>query len=156
MAKMTGGRYRRALSRRRAVAAGAAGSLGAAARWIETHAQSATPAVAPDFKVVLHAAQADHWQYVVSNLTNLRQEWPEARLRVVVDGTAVGMLLGESSLTQSLRAAMADGVELYVCPNALHEHGIAPEAMPAGTVTSLGGVVALVRAANDGYIYVKP
>lgn len=148
------------LSRRRAMRlAAAASATGAALTGPAVAAWMTTPVaepVAADFKVVLHAAQADHWLYVVSNLDNLREEWPDARLRVVVDGAAVGMLLGESDLTRSLATALAHGVELYVCPNALREHGITPAAMPAGAITALGGVVALVQAANQGFVYVKP
>src|SRR5690606_30677256 len=92
--------------------------------------QEATPAapdsggVPPDFKVVLHAAEVQNWQYVMSNLRNLTAEWPRAHLRVVVDGPAVIALQGENSLTREW-ATMADaGVDLRVCPNALHEHQI--------------------------------
>jgi len=121
--------------------------------------QSATPAadtVPPDFKVVLHAAEADHWLYVQSNFDNLQHEWPEARLRVVVDGNAVNSLLDHSDLTTALETAIAGGLELYICPNALHEHGIAEAEIPLAANFSLGGVVALVLAHQDGYVYVKP
>ncbi len=56
-------------------------------------AQDATPAgtaaVPEDFKVVLHAGQEQNWPYVLSNLKNLTEEWPNAQIRVVVDGSAV-------------------------------------------------------------------
>jgi intracellular sulfur oxidation DsrE/DsrF family protein len=115
-----------------------------------------TPAVPPDFKVVLHAAEEQNWQYVLSNLRNLTMEWPQARLRVVVDGSAVLTLQGENVLTNELAKVAAAGVEVQVCPNALREHQIDPATIPAYARTSLGGVVALVLANQEGYVYVKP
>lgn len=137
-----------------AAAAGvAAGRSGAAVAQGEATPTADVPA---DFKVVLHAAEVQHWQYVISNLRNLTAEWPQARLRVVVDGSAVLVLQGENVLTAAL-AEMADsGVEFMVCPNALREHHIAPATIPSFALTALGGVVALVQAQQEGYAYVKP
>ena len=117
---------------------------------------AATPAVPPDFKVVLHAAEEQNWPYVLSNLRNLTAEWPQARLRVVVDGSAVFTLQGENVLTTELAKVAAAGVEVQVCPNALREHQIDPATIPAYATTNLGGVVALVLANQEGYVYVKP
>jgi intracellular sulfur oxidation DsrE/DsrF family protein len=123
-------------------------------------AQDGSPApdaaVPADFKVVLHVAQEQHWPYVRSNLANLTQDWPRARIRVVVDGTAVYSLQGENDLTTALASAAAAGVEFEVCPNALREHQIDPSAMPSYAVINLGGVVALVTAQREGFAYVKP
>jgi intracellular sulfur oxidation DsrE/DsrF family protein len=126
-------------------------------------AQSApsTPAstpepVPPDFKVVFHAAQDQHWPYILSNLKNLTQEWPQARLRVVVDGSAVYPLQGQNALTDELATMATAGVELEVCPNALREHQIDPATIPTYARTALGGVVALVQATREGFTYIKP
>jgi uncharacterized protein len=117
---------------------------------------TATPTIPADFKVVLHAAEVENWPYVLSNLKNLTQEWPRARLRVVVDGSAVTSLQGANNLTAELAQLAAVGVELQVCPNALHEHGIDPGTIPTFAQTILGGVVALVLAQHEGFAYVKP
>jgi intracellular sulfur oxidation DsrE/DsrF family protein len=117
---------------------------------------AATPTIPADFKVVLHAAEVQNWQYVLSNLRNLTQEWPRARLRVVVDGSAVTSLQGANNLTAELDTFAKAGVELQVCPNALHEHGIDPATIPTFAKTDLGGVVALVLAQHEGFAYVKP
>jgi intracellular sulfur oxidation DsrE/DsrF family protein len=119
-------------------------------------AASATPTIPADFKVVLHAAEVQNWPYVLSNLRNLTQEWPRARLRVVVDGSAVTSVQGTNNLTTELAQLHAAGVELQICPNALHEHGIDPATIPTYAQTSLGGVVALVLAQHEGFAYVKP
>ena len=119
-------------------------------------AAAATPAIPPDFKVVLHAAEVQHWPYVLSNLRNLTQEWPQAQLRVVVDGSAVTGLQGENNLTTELGRLAALGVQVQVCPNALHEHQIDPATIPTYAQTQLGGVVALVLAHQEGFVYIKP
>ena len=148
------------LSRRQAVGMSAAGLAGLAALAREpTAAQEATPTAArvpPDFKVVLHVAQADHWVFAQSNISNLQQEWPEARIRVVVDGNAVSSLVGESALTTALAEAIAHGLGLYICPNALHEHGIPASEVMLDADLELGGVIALVLAHQEGFVYVKP
>jgi intracellular sulfur oxidation DsrE/DsrF family protein len=120
---------------------------------------SATPSdasIPPGFKVVLHAAEVENWQFVLSNVRNLTTEWPRARLRVVVDGSAVTALQGENNLTTELEMLAAQGVLVQICPNALHEHDINPATVPTYAQTTLGGVVALVLAQHEGYAYVKP
>lgn len=123
-------------------------------------AQDATPVGVPDvpndFKVVLHAAQEQDWIYVLSNLDNLTAEWPEASLRVVVDGSSVYTLASDNDLSSHLGDLADKGVVVHVCPNALKEHQIDPSAMPDWAITDLGGVVALVQAMNQGFHYIKP
>src|SRR5829696_7183254 len=158
-----------AWSRRRALQS--AGAALATAVGIVEHAQDAaaqsltgspavvaTPAIPADlkFKVVLHAAEVENWPYVLSNLKNLTQEWPQAQLRVVVDGSAVTSLQGANNLTTELGQLAQAGVQLQVCPNALHEHGIDPGTIPTFARTNLGGVVALILAQHEGFAYVKP
>jgi uncharacterized protein len=122
----------------------------------QTPVAASAPAIPADFKVVLHAAEIQNWPYVLSNLRNLTQEWPRAQLRVVVDGSAVTSLQGTNNLTTELTQLAGGGVQLQVCPNALHEHGIDPGSIPSFAQTGLGGVVALVLAHQEGFVYVKP
>ncbi len=150
------------VNRRTALATGAGiMALGALApHSARTLAQDATPAAIPDvpedFKVVLHAAQEQDWIYVLSNLDNLTTEWPKASLRVVVDGSAVYTLASDNDLSTHLGELAAKGVEVHVCPNALKEHQIDVSAIPSWALTNLGGVVALVQAMNQGFLYIKP
>ena len=163
MARELGTRRGVGLTRREAVKriGLTAGATGAAVHGRSTalamqDQSAATPTVPPDFKVVLHAAQEQNWPFVLSNLRNLTQEWPEARIQVVVDGTAVYTLQGENDLTTELANVAAAGVAVHVCPNALREHQIDPATIPTYAQTSLGGVVALVLAQSQGFAYVKP
>jgi intracellular sulfur oxidation DsrE/DsrF family protein len=131
----------------------AKGGEGAMAKDAGTPEAAALP---PDFKVVFHASEPQHWPYVISNLRNVSHGWPQARLRVVADGTSVLGLQGQNSLTEALAEVAARGVEFQVCPNALAEHHIDPATIPSFATTSLGGVVALVTAQREGYVYIKP
>jgi intracellular sulfur oxidation DsrE/DsrF family protein len=150
------------VNRRTVLTAGAGmAALGAVGhRPARALAQDATPAAIPDvpndFKVVLHAAEEQDWAYVLSNLSNLTAEWPEAGLRVVVDGTAVYTLASDNNLTSHLGELAGKGVVVHVCPNALDEHRIDASEIPSWALTDLGGVVALVQAANQGFHYIKP
>ena len=155
------------LSRRAAVRGGAlaagllagAGQISPSVAGAQADDPSATPtdaSIPDDFKVVLHAAEVQNWEFVLSNLRNRTQEWPRARLRVVVDGSAVTALQGENNLTSELGTMAEAGVLLQICPNALREHDIDLATVPAFAQTSLGGVVALVLAQHEGYAYVKP
>lgn len=143
---------------RSGVGLAAAGVIGA--HGARVSAQDATPAAVPDvpddFKVVLHAAEEQHWPYVLSNLDNLTAEWPNANLRVVVDGTAVYTLASDNDLSNHLGQLAMSGVEVHVCPNALKEHQIDPAEIGSYAQTNLGGVVAIVQAVNQGFIYIKP
>ena len=150
------------INRRMVIAAGAGmvalGAIGQ--RPTRALAQDATPVGIPDvpsdFKVVLHAAEEQDWAYVLSNLTNLTEEWPEASLRVVVDGTSVYTLASDNDLSRRLGELSEKGVVVHICPNALKEHHIDASDIPDWAFTNLGGVVALVQAANQGFHYVKP
>lgn len=147
------------VSRRKTVAflgAGLAATTGGAPAVAQDATPAATPAVPDDFRVVLHAGQEQNWPYVLSNLKNLTAEWPNARIRVVVDGSAVYTLQGSSDQLTELAAAAEAGVEVHVCPNALREHQIDPASIPSYALTDLGGVVALVQAQLEGFAYVKP
>lgn len=136
-----------------AAGAGLAGPRKEAAMAQETATPSPLP---PDFKVVFHVGQAQNWPFVLSNLRNVTNDWPQAQLRVVVDGSAVLVLQGQNSLTDELGAVAAKGVTVQVCPNALAEHKIDPATIPSYATTTLGGVVALVTAQREGYAYIKP
>lgn len=153
---------RRTAVRRGALAAGVVAGLAQVVTPMAA-AQDSTPGATPadasipaDFKVVLHAAEIENWDFVLSNLRNLTAEWPRARLRVVVDGSAVSALQGENNLTMELGTMADKGVVVQICPNALREHAIDVATVPSYAQTSLGGVVALVLAQHEGYAYVKP
>lgn len=107
-------------------------------------------------KVVLHVGEPGGWMPALSNLDNMTALHPDGAYRLVSDGIGVYFLAGPSDLTPRLEALAARGVRIQVCPNALKEHGIAPSQLPEFIDTAVPGVVALVNAARDGLVYVKP
>lgn len=76
------------------------------------------------------------------------QEWPEARLRLVVDGNGLSAPVGENDLTTALVDAIGHSLELYTCPNAQREHGIPADEVGLDANLGLGSVVALALAAR--------
>jgi uncharacterized protein len=135
------------------------GGLGAAAAGavpLAAMAQGTPTTGDPQVRVVFHVAQPDHWPYALSNLDNLTVAAPDGSFQVVVDGTAVYTMDGENDLLGRMAKLAEGGVTFHVCPNALKEHGIPVEQAPAWAKTDLGGVLALVDAHRNGYVYVKP
>ena len=149
------------LSRRSALRVGAAGLAAgvatAAARSAEGQpAATSAPAPKTPLRIVLHVSDADGWPPAFSNLRNLVARYPDAKLRLVVDGGGVYLLAGKNDMTPLFAKYAADGVEFQACHNALTEKKIDPASMPAGVKIVPAGVVALAEAQRDGYAYVKP
>ena len=150
------------LSRRAALRLGA-GSLVAgviAGAVVTADAQqppaAAPPATKPPLKIVFHVSDVDGWGPAFSNVRNMAAQHPDARLRVVVDGSGVYEFGGANDMTQLFAKYAADGVEFQACHNALTEKKIAPASVPGGVKVVSAGVVALAEAQRDGYAYIKP
>ena len=97
-------------------------------------------------KLVLHVDQADRWPAALNNLTNLNHDYPEAEIRVVVNGAGVYAFLGSTDLTTKLTEASGRQVAFEVCANALREHAIDPAILPGWARVVPAGVVALAEA----------
>lgn len=141
------------LSRRAALGMGAAGAVVAAAQ--AAQAQPAAGSAGP-LKIVFHVSDPDGWAPALSNVRNMKAQYPDALLRVVVDGGGVYMLAGRSDVTPEFARFAAAGVEFQACHNALHEKKIDPAAVPPGVKVVPAGVVALAQSQRDGYAYIKP
>ena len=109
-----------------------------------------------ELKLVLHIDEADRWPAVLSNLTNLTRDYPDAEIRVVANGHGVYAFLGQSDLTTKLEAFAGQGVQLQVCRNALRERQVDPAQMPQYAQVVPAGVVALAESQQQGFAYVKP
>lgn len=114
-------------------------------------ASSATP-----LKIVLHVSDADGWTAAFSNLKNLTAQRPDAKLRVVVDGSGVYMFQGSNDMTPLFQKYSALGVEFQACHNALDEKHISPTSLPRFIRVVPAAVVALAEAQYSGYAYIKP
>jgi hypothetical protein len=145
------------LSRRAALRLGAGGvAVTVATAAASGEAQTAKAAAKRPLKIVFHVSDPDGWGPALSNVRNMVAQRPEAKLRLVVDGSGVYLLQGVSDLTP-LFAKYADaGVEFQACHNALNEKKIDPAALPRGIKVVPAAVVALAEAQQEGYAYIKP
>ena len=83
-------------------------------------------------------------------------QYPDAKLRLVVDGAGIYLLAGASDITPLFARLAADGVEFQACHNALREKKIDPASVRPGVKVVPAGVVALAESQRDGYAYIKP
>ena len=149
------------VSRRSALRVGAA-SLAAglvAGAAVRADAQPApapsSPAKGP-LKIVFHVSDPDGWAPALSNVRNMVAQYPDAKLRLVVDGGGIYLLAGPSDMTPLFAKLAAAGVEFQACHNALREKKIDPASVPPGVKVVPAGVVALAESQRDGYAYIKP
>ena len=145
------------LSRRDAFVLGAgtvAASLVALAAAGEAQS-TAHPGKRP-LKIVFHVSDPDGWAPALSNVRNMVAQYPDAKLRLVVDGAGIYLLAGANDMTPLFAKLAADGVEFQACHNALREKKIDPTSVPPGVKVVPAGVVALAESQRDGYAYIKP
>ena len=119
-------------------------------------AQSPAPAGKRPLKIVFHVSDPDGWAPALSNVKNMVAQYPDAKLRLVVDGAGIYLLAGVSDITPLFAKLAADGVEFQACHNALREKKIDPTSVPPGVKVVPAGVVALAESQRDGYAYIKP
>lgn len=107
-------------------------------------------------KFVLHVSAADSWPAALSNVKNLSAQHPEAKLRVIADGSGVYLYQGSTNLTPVFKKYSGLGVEFQACHNALDEKHISPASLPSFIQVVPSGVVAIAKSEYDGYAYIKP
>src|ERR1035437_645691 len=106
-----------------------------------------------ELKLVLHVDQADHWPTAFGNLNNLTRDYPDAEIRVVVNGAGIYAFVGQSDLRETFDQFVASGVTFQVCHNALKEHHVEPTALPDFANVVPARVVALAEAQRDRFAY---
>lgn len=107
-------------------------------------------------KLVLHVDQADRWSAALGNVENLTRDYPDARVRMVVNGSAVYPLAGANDLAERIAEYAGKGVTFQVCANSLRSHAVPRASLPDSAVIVPAGVVALAQAQEEGFAYVKP
>jgi intracellular sulfur oxidation DsrE/DsrF family protein len=129
-------------------------SLGSASSSAEEAGKPA--ASARPLKIVLHVSDADGWAAAFSNLKNLTAQRPDAKLRVIVDGSGVYIMQGSTDMSPLFQKYSGLGVEFQACHNALTEKHISPTSLPSFVQVVPAAVVALAESQYSGYAYVKP
>jgi uncharacterized protein len=147
-------------SRRRTLSLALVGLTGGALS-LGSKTSSATEARNPaasdrPLKIVLHVSDADSWPAAFSNLKNLTAQRPDAKLRVIVDGSGVYLMQGATDMTPLFQKYAGLGVEFQACHNALTEKRVSPASLPGFVLVVPAAVVALADSQYSGYAYVKP
>jgi intracellular sulfur oxidation DsrE/DsrF family protein len=109
-----------------------------------------------DLKIVLHVDQRGGWPSVLSHLLDLIRDYPEAKVRVVVNGDAVYAFRGPTDVSRQLEQIAGAGVQLQVSADSMLEHRLDPATLPDYVKMVPVGIVALAQAQHEGFAYVKP
>ncbi|EGB13293.1 hypothetical protein DND132_0075 [Pseudodesulfovibrio mercurii] len=93
-----------------------------------------------------------------SNIMNYLAAFPEDQpaVALVVNGPGVLFLDRDGEYAERFREAIAKGVAVKVCNNALRKFEIDPERLCPGCVVVPAGVVEIVELQRQGFAYVKP
>ncbi len=115
------------------------------------------PTAAPALKAVLHVSEADRLAHALANAENLRAARPDAEIRLVLNGGAVTAVQGQNKVTEKLGQALAAGLKVQLCRNALKAQGMELDGntLPDGMEVVPAGVLALAEAQQDGFAYIK-
>jgi intracellular sulfur oxidation DsrE/DsrF family protein len=107
-------------------------------------------------KIVLHISDADGWECALSNLKIVTAQRPDAKLRVIVEGSGVIMLQSTTFLAPLFARYSGQGVEFQACRDALDEKKISPSALPSFVKVIPVAAVALAELQYSGFAYIKP
>ncbi|MCX5592698.1 DsrE family protein [Alcaligenes endophyticus] len=95
-------------------------------------------------RVVIHASQADALERARNNALNLRQDLPEAEIRIIANAKAVA---------QAIEQAKPEcDPYTFLCPNTLR--GLALQAPTPFQVLEQGAITELVQLQHAGWIYI--
>jgi intracellular sulfur oxidation DsrE/DsrF family protein len=93
-----------------------------------------------------------------SNINNYLDAFPgdSPAVALVVNGPGVLLLDRDGEYAERIRGALARGVAVKVCNNALRAFEIDPGRLCPGCEVVPAGVVAIVELQRQGFAYVKP
>lgn len=110
--------------------------------------------------VIFHVDDAASLPLALGNAANLRASYEDqgqpCETELLVNGPAVTALTPAGGVAGALQQAMAEGLAVAACANALRANGLtAPELLPGVTVVP-AGVVELAERQAQGWAYIKP
>lgn len=110
--------------------------------------------------VIFHVDEAASLPLALGNAANLRAYY-EAQgqpcvAELLVNGPAVTALTPADGGAAALEKAMAEGLAVAACANALRVNGLAPSALLPGITVVPAGVVELAERQAQGWAYIKP
>lgn len=113
------------------------------------------------YNLVLHVDKADgSLGTAFTNAVNYKNALPDEKFSMVlvVNSQAVTRLVAadNADIAPALEEAVACGLDIRVCNNALKHTGVKAESLFAQCRVVQAGIVELVNLQQDGYSYVKP
>ncbi|MFT8470904.1 MAG: sulfur reduction protein DsrE [Oenococcus sp.] len=104
-------------------------------------------------KVVFHIDELNKWETTKGNITNLLALKLDIEIRVVVNGQAIlGYLVDENADFVSQHPS----VTFQACQNAMNSHDVKTDQLPLRTKIVPSGVLAIIKAEEAGFGYIKP
>ncbi len=107
-------------------------------------------------KIVLHVSAVEGWLPAFSNVKHLKAQYPQAEIRIVVDGTGVLIFLGDNDFAQTLAQLTDPTIKFQACHNAMEEKQVPFSSLPRVVELVPSGVVAITELQRAGFAYIKP
>ncbi len=107
--------------------------------------------------VVVHINDGFKINELAAAVENLRQEYKQADIRVVVIGNAVTRLLKSNEKAQSIVESIhQDQASIGLCHNAINAHKVDLNMLVDGVeIVKEGGNLKIIRLREKGYFYIK-
>lgn len=109
-------------------------------------------------KVVMHLQSADTLVYrsVVSQIKNLKKEFPDISIEVVCNGPGMGLLLNENArYANRIKAMNLTTVDLVGCEYSMSQRNIKRETLVPFAKTVPYGMAEIIRKQQDNWMYIK-
>ena len=123
-------------------------------------APSAQKAQATRHKVVLQVSDADpaKWNLALNNARNIQADLGKDHVdvEIVAYGPGLGMLKGDSKVSDRLAQALDGGVGLLACENTMRNTKVKKDDMYGGIAYVDAGVVHLMKRQREGWSYIRP
>jgi len=111
-------------------------------------------------KVVFQVSDGDpaKWNLTLNNAQNVQAELgaESVAIEVVVYGSGIGMLRGDSPAAQRIAQALKTGVKVVACENTMKALKITTTDMLPNIEYVPAGVVELIQRQQQGYTYIRP
>lgn len=116
-------------------------------------------------KICFHVDESARWPVALGNVANTLKAFREAprkgeKIAIVVNAEAVRQLTVEGARAAGLEEAFCDaiagGVRIEACLNALTGHGIEEEDLLPGVLVIPAGIIALAEKQSQGFAYIRP
>ncbi len=111
-------------------------------------------------KVVFQVSDSDpaKWNLTLNNAQNVQTDLgaDAVEIEIVAYGPGIGMLKGDSPVSQRIANAMQKAVKVVACENTMKAQKLAPSDMLPNIGYVPAGVVELIQKQQQGYAYIRP